>query len=344
VNGVASVALGGLSAPVDVEVVATVGAAGQESRAYAVTLQNRSNGTHKMALARDLNLKADVATPGPATVKVQVTVKPGARPIRATREVPVTVLANARKVIASVALIGPRISVGTKARLELMCSLKNTTNASLRVQAADSLKITGPEDHAFQAEPRTLVLAPGVTQEYRQGHVVTFGKAGKYAAEYRLKCSFADDVSRRADILVLPAGSAASDDGSTGPGKRTEPGDADLAAARKKVSDGRMLMMSGKALEAEALLREAVRLNPNNDDYWALLQSVCALQKKWPEAEAALRKAIALKPDKWEHHNNLAIALYEQGRTADAVAAAREALRLGMPKDAYILSALGIGP
>jgi len=111
-------------------------------------------------------------------------------------------------------------------------------------------------------------------------------------------------------------------------------------------------MEAGKFALAEAGLRRAQKLAPNNDDCllmlgraamlrsnFALAESLlsdflrrapdhaqalnwhglaCLQQKKLAAAEQSLRRALAANPKQSQVRNNLGISLYEQGRLAEA--------------------------
>jgi tetratricopeptide (TPR) repeat protein/DNA-directed RNA polymerase specialized sigma24 family protein len=91
---------------------------------------------------------------------------------------------------------------------------------------------------------------------------------------------------------------------------------------------GSSLNHQGRHKEAEAVLREAAQLKPDNplvlnDLGWAL--NGLGQHK---EAEETLREAIRLKADDPWAHTNLGIALQKQGKFKEAEAACREAIRL----------------
>ncbi len=91
---------------------------------------------------------------------------------------------------------------------------------------------------------------------------------------------------------------------------------------------GFALNSQGRYQEAEAALREALRLKPDYARAHANLGAALNRQGRHKEAEAACREAIHLKPDLSAAHNNLGNALIGQRRYKEAEAACREAIRL----------------
>jgi Flp pilus assembly protein TadD len=84
----------------------------------------------------------------------------------------------------------------------------------------------------------------------------------------------------------------------------------------------------GRPTEAEAELREAIRLRPNLAEAHNNLSNALADQGKYDEAGAELREAIRLRPNFAEAHRNLALVLTERQKHADAEVELREAIRL----------------
>ena len=84
----------------------------------------------------------------------------------------------------------------------------------------------------------------------------------------------------------------------------------------------------GERAQAEALYREALRLDPRCRPAHVSLGLLRLDQDKVPEAVAEFSEAVRLRPNEAEPHNNLGAALGRLGRLDDAVAEFSEALRL----------------
>jgi serine/threonine protein kinase len=82
------------------------------------------------------------------------------------------------------------------------------------------------------------------------------------------------------------------------------------------------------AKEAEGLLREALRSDPNNAKLHLFLSGALLSQNKLKEAEQEGREAIRLDPNDAEAHYNLSVTLRFQDRPEEAEAEVREAVRL----------------
>jgi predicted CXXCH cytochrome family protein len=80
--------------------------------------------------------------------------------------------------------------------------------------------------------------------------------------------------------------------------------------------------------QAEASLRRAIELAPDDATAWGTLGWVLWQQNKAAEARSALEKAVALDPELPEMHNNLASVLWGSGDQASAEREFREALRI----------------
>jgi Flp pilus assembly protein TadD len=113
------------------------------------------------------------------------------------------------------------------------------------------------------------------------------------------------------------------------------------AAAEKRALDGanaelvegyrkqaQSLMAERRWAEAEPLLREALRLDPDNPDLLNKLGST-QWQQGWPDkSEPLFIRAMELKPDDWVIRNNLGLALWDQGRPTEAAECYRQVLKL----------------
>jgi serine/threonine protein kinase/Flp pilus assembly protein TadD len=104
---------------------------------------------------------------------------------------------------------------------------------------------------------------------------------------------------------------------------------------------GRALSQQGKLNEAIAEYREAIRLEPDDADVHTNLGVALNDQGELAEAVAAYREAIRLKPDVAHAHTDLGVALNDQGKLAEAIAAHREAIRL-RPDSAEAHTNLGL--
>src|SRR5262249_23202953 len=78
------------------------------------------------------------------------------------------------------------------------------------------------------------------------------------------------------------------------------------------------LVKAGRTAEAELVMRDLVRQQPDDPEMYFYLGTVLEDPKKLPEAEAAFRKAISLQPALVEAHYNLGVALHEQMKLPEA--------------------------
>ena len=92
-----------------------------------------------------------------------------------------------------------------------------------------------------------------------------------------------------------------------------------------RVSLARLLKRQGKLAEAEAIYGELIKLSP--DAFFHVeLGELRAAQGKWTEAEKCYRDAIELAPKFARAHNALAIALRDQTRYDEAIEAFADAI------------------
>ena len=101
------------------------------------------------------------------------------------------------------------------------------------------------------------------------------------------------------------------------------------------------LVRAERADEAEEVLRELTRQQPDNPAVYNTLGISLSAQQKVGAAEAAYRKAIALQPDFAAAHYNLGLTLAGQGQHTAAEAAYRRAIEL-RPDFAEAHNALGV--
>ena len=98
--------------------------------------------------------------------------------------------------------------------------------------------------------------------------------------------------------------------------------------AFRMVQLGNALMENRQFPQAEATLRRAIGLAPDEPSGWGTLGWVLWQEDKGAEARADLERAVALDPDVPEVHNNLANVAWGMGDQAAAEQQFREALRI----------------
>ena len=98
--------------------------------------------------------------------------------------------------------------------------------------------------------------------------------------------------------------------------------------AFRLVQLGNALMENRQFPQAEAVLRRAIAVAPDEPSGWGTLGWVLWQQDKGAEARTDLERAVALDPDVPEIHNNLANVAWGTGDQAGAVQQFREALRI----------------
>ena len=91
---------------------------------------------------------------------------------------------------------------------------------------------------------------------------------------------------------------------------------------------GSVYLRTGQRDKAEAVLRRALELEPNNADAYRWLGRAYEDQAQFDQAEAAYNQAIALKPSRWFYYNELGILLSNTGRYEEAVEAFEQVRRL----------------
>jgi Flp pilus assembly protein TadD len=119
------------------------------------------------------------------------------------------------------------------------------------------------------------------------------------------------------------------------------------AACREAPEDGaarsiRGALLTGRGLldEAEADLKEAVRLEPDLAEAHAALAVLHERKQRLAEAETEHRRAAELAPRDARYINNLGYALLVHGKPAEALPVLMQAARLG-PLNARIRNNLG---
>jgi tetratricopeptide (TPR) repeat protein len=91
---------------------------------------------------------------------------------------------------------------------------------------------------------------------------------------------------------------------------------------------GWVLRISGKCRDAEAPLRKAIALEPDDAAKHNELAVALFDMERWAEAEQEFRSAIRLNPDNPNQHHWLGVALRNQERFSEGVGEYREAIRL----------------
>jgi len=94
------------------------------------------------------------------------------------------------------------------------------------------------------------------------------------------------------------------------------------------VSLGDALLASNRAADAEQVLRDLLRRQPDNPEALLGLGKCLGTERKQDLAIAAYRQAIALQPDYAQAYNNLGTVLHDQKKLDEAVAAYRQAIAL----------------
>jgi len=108
----------------------------------------------------------------------------------------------------------------------------------------------------------------------------------------------------------------------------TEPGGSGVASPRATFHQAIRLLNGGDTDAAVAVCREALREDPDDVNFTALLGAILLKARRFDEAEAELRRAIALAPSFAKPHEDLGLLLVQQRRTQEAETVLREAVRL----------------
>lgn len=103
---------------------------------------------------------------------------------------------------------------------------------------------------------------------------------------------------------------------------------------------GAILFSLGKLAEAEKAARKVIASRPDYPEAYTNLGAILHNQGRLSESEAALIHAIALKPNYAEAHKNLGVVLKNQGKLAEAEAAFRDAIAC-QPNYAEVYKHLG---
>src|SRR5215218_6051369 len=89
-----------------------------------------------------------------------------------------------------------------------------------------------------------------------------------------------------------------------------------------------LLFAEQKLAEAEPLLREILRRDPNHAEATHFLGVLAHMVGKLDLAEEIIRRSIQLNPNVAGFHNNLGEILRSRGKDADAMKAYRQAVKL----------------
>jgi tetratricopeptide (TPR) repeat protein len=118
-----------------------------------------------------------------------------------------------------------------------------------------------------------------------------------------------------------------------------------IVRMRPRHADARNLLSvvlhrMGQRDEALKSVREAIRLNPNNANYYCNLGEMERQARNLAAATEALNKAIAMAPDNVQAHNNMGIVHYDRRQFAKAVECYRKVVSL-RPNHAEAYNNLG---
>ncbi|MHA1936844.1 MAG: tetratricopeptide repeat protein [Candidatus Thorarchaeota archaeon] len=95
-----------------------------------------------------------------------------------------------------------------------------------------------------------------------------------------------------------------------------------------QLHDGIRLVSEGKAQEAEAILRNVLKSQPENADALWLLGRALAQQGQLKESIEVYSRAAQLEPDRAVFHESLGTMLIQMGNVLEGKAALRKALEL----------------
>jgi protein O-GlcNAc transferase len=107
------------------------------------------------------------------------------------------------------------------------------------------------------------------------------------------------------------------------------------------LSQARSLLASGNIAGAEAMLRQLIKLAPNNADLLNQTALLCYQQRKWAEAEQLARTAISIDASRSMYHVNLGEFLRAQNRLPEALKSLQRAISID-PANAMAHYNLGV--
>jgi tetratricopeptide (TPR) repeat protein len=97
----------------------------------------------------------------------------------------------------------------------------------------------------------------------------------------------------------------------------------------------------GGAAAAEPLTRQVLELAPGREDALILHYRICRYQQKLPAAEALIRRAVLINPNNFWATNELTLMLLNKGALAEAETHARNAIRIA-PQSAQAHNLMGL--
>jgi Flp pilus assembly protein TadD len=98
--------------------------------------------------------------------------------------------------------------------------------------------------------------------------------------------------------------------------------------ALRQLHDGIRLVGEGKAEEAETILRNVLKSQPENADAQWLLGRALAQQRRLKESVDAHRRAAHLEPNRAVFHESLGTTLIQMGNVPEGKEALKKALEL----------------
>lgn len=100
-------------------------------------------------------------------------------------------------------------------------------------------------------------------------------------------------------------------------------------------------MALGRGQEAFQHFRQALEIDPRQDEAYYYLGLIYRTQRKLAQAQAAFEATLAANPEHGRAHGNLGLLMMEQQRMAEAETHFRQALRIN-PNDAIANDSLGV--
>ncbi len=263
----------------------------------------------------------DIAAGDPAALAQKIEKAPIRSDIlRALDDWAVTVEARSRadaaKVLDVAHCAGPPGELATKLR-----------DPAVRYDAARFFKLVEYADEVAASVPATLAASALLERRKTDPSVLLAVAQAKHPADFDLTMALALWFHERDPARAIGHYRAA---------RALQPGQPTVLT-----NLGLLLGEAGETAAAAAVLKEAVRLHPNDHLAHFNLGGVLIRQELYAEAEAEYRAAIALSPNYAAAHGNLGSVLGSLKKHGDAVAPLREAIRLA-PDDAAVRSNYGL--